>query len=63
MRFNRPDRNEDVIVTTRQLPIFESQCRPVGIKSSVYLDTEVHNTTEFYILNKSPEIEAYLKKV
>ena len=29
-RFNRPDKNEDVIHPTRQLSVFESQCKPLG---------------------------------
>ena len=29
-RFNRPDRNDDDIHPTRQLFVFESQCKPLG---------------------------------
>ena len=30
IRFNRPDQNDDGIHPTRQLFIFESQCKPLG---------------------------------
>ena len=29
-RFNRPDMNKDGIHLTRQLSVFESQCKPLG---------------------------------
>ncbi|KAL5559557.1 hypothetical protein UlMin_035768 [Ulmus minor] len=37
-RFNRPDRNDDGIHPTRQLSVFESQCKPLGKQSYVELD-------------------------
>ena len=61
MRFNQPDMNEDVNHPTRQLSLFESQCKPLGKQSQVYVDSNVQNMAEFYILNNSSEIEAYLK--
>ena len=60
-RFNRPDRNDDCIHPTRQLFVFKSQCKPLGKQSQVYLDNNVWNMTDFYILNNSLELEAYLK--
>ena len=60
-KFNRPDRNDDGIHPTRLLSIFESQCKPLGKQSYVDLDIFVWNKVEFYILNNSLELEAYLK--
>ena len=60
-RFNRPDRNDDGIHPTRQLSIFESQCKPLGKQSYVELDSNAQNKAEFYILNNSPKLEPYLK--
>ncbi|KAL5579091.1 hypothetical protein UlMin_011533 [Ulmus minor] len=60
-RFNRPDRNDDGIHRTRRLFVFESQCKPMGKQSQVYVEKNVRDRAEFYILNNSPEIETYLK--
>ena len=60
-RFNRPDRNDDGIHPTRQLSVFESQCKPLGKQSYVELDNNDRDKAEFYILNNSPELEPYLK--
>ncbi|KAL5579308.1 hypothetical protein UlMin_011750 [Ulmus minor] len=59
-RFNRPDRNDDGIHPTRQLSVFESQCKPLEKQSYVELDNNARNKAEFYILNNSPELEPYL---
>ncbi|KAL5571521.1 hypothetical protein UlMin_021118 [Ulmus minor] len=56
-RFNRPDRNDDGIHPTRQLSVFESQCKPLGKQSYVELDNNDRDNAEFYILNNSPELE------
>ncbi|KAL5542684.1 hypothetical protein UlMin_010394 [Ulmus minor] len=56
-RFNRPDRNDDGIHPTRQLSVFESQCKPLGKQSYVELDNNDRDKAEFYILNNSPELE------
>ena len=60
-RFNRPNMNDDGIHATRHLSVFESQCKLLGKWSPIYLDMEVWNTAEFYILNNYPKIKAYLK--
>ncbi|KAL5577584.1 hypothetical protein UlMin_019283 [Ulmus minor] len=60
-RFNRPDMNDDGIHPTRQLSVFESQCKPLGKQSYVELDNNDRDKAEFYILNNSPELEPYLK--
>ncbi|KAL5563546.1 hypothetical protein UlMin_033293 [Ulmus minor] len=59
-RFNRPDRNDDGIHRTSRLFVFESQCKPMGKQSQVYVEKNVRDRAEFYILNNSPEIETYL---
>ncbi|KAL5574295.1 hypothetical protein UlMin_023892 [Ulmus minor] len=61
-RFNRPDRNDDGIHRTRRLFVFESQCKPMGKQSQVYVEKHVRDRAEFYILNNSPEIETYLNQ-
>ena len=60
-RFNRPDRNDDGIHPTRQFSVFESQYKPLGKQSYVDWDINVRNKAEFYILNNSPKLKAYLK--
>ena len=42
-RFNRPDRNDDGIHPTRQLSIFESQCKLLGKQSYMELDSNARN--------------------
>ncbi|KAL5573977.1 hypothetical protein UlMin_023574 [Ulmus minor] len=61
-RFNRPDRNDVAIHPTRQLSVFESQCKPLGKQSYVELDNNDRDNAEFYILNNSPELEPYLNE-
>ncbi|KAL5538476.1 hypothetical protein UlMin_035499 [Ulmus minor] len=61
-RFNRPDRNDDGIHRTRRLFVFESQCKPMGKQSQVYVEKNVRDRAEFYILNNSSEIETYLNQ-
>ena len=60
-RFNQPDRNDDGIHPTRQLSIFESPCKPLGKQSYVDLDSNAQYKAEFYILNNSLELDAYLR--
>ncbi|KAL5580230.1 hypothetical protein UlMin_012672 [Ulmus minor] len=61
-RFNRPDRNDDGIHRTSRLFVFESQCKPMGKQSQVYVEKNVRDMAEFYILNNPPEIETYLNQ-
>jgi len=61
MRFNRPDRNDDGIHPSRQLSVFESQCKLLGKQSYMELGSNDRNKAEFYTLNNSPELEPYLK--
>ena len=60
-RFNQPDRNDDGIHRTRRLFVFESQCKPMGKQSQVYVEKNIRDRAEFYIPNNSPEIKTYLK--
>ena len=60
-RFNWPDKNDDGIHQTKQLSMFESQCKPLGKHSQVDIDNNVWNKADFYILNNSLELEVYLK--
>ncbi|KAL5581895.1 hypothetical protein UlMin_014337 [Ulmus minor] len=61
-RFNRPDRNDDGIHRTRKLSVFEFQCKPLGKHLQVYIEKNVRDRAEFYILNNSSEIETYLNQ-
>ncbi|KAL2542697.1 Uncharacterized protein Adt_03675 [Abeliophyllum distichum] len=61
-RFNRPERNDDLCIRKKQLSIFESQCRPIGKRSLVVLESDVQAQAEFYILNNCLEIETYLNE-
>ncbi|KAJ9538028.1 hypothetical protein OSB04_030761 [Centaurea solstitialis] len=58
-RFNRPDRNEDVVVPRRQLSVFESQCRATSKKTIISLGEEVCKTIEWFVLNNCHEIDVY----
>ncbi|KAJ9552450.1 hypothetical protein OSB04_016495 [Centaurea solstitialis] len=58
-RFNRPDRNEDVVVPRRQLSVFESQCRATSKKTIIFLGEEVRKTIEWFVLNNCHEIDVY----
>ena len=61
-RFNRPNRN-DGIHLTRQLSVFESQCKSLG--KQLYIDPDINawNKAKFYILNNSLELELAVLKV
>ncbi|KAJ9552527.1 hypothetical protein OSB04_016572 [Centaurea solstitialis] len=58
-RFNRPDRNEDVVIPRRQLSVFESQCRATSKKTIIFLGEEVRKTIEWFVLNNCHEIDVY----
>ncbi|KAL5580201.1 hypothetical protein UlMin_012643 [Ulmus minor] len=45
-RFNRPDMNDDDIHPTRQLSVFESQCKPLGKQSYVELDNNARDKAD-----------------
>ncbi|KAL5564918.1 hypothetical protein UlMin_028082 [Ulmus minor] len=59
-RFNRPDRNDDGIHPTRQLSVFESQCKPLGKQSYVELDN--NDRDKIYALHRmqAPEVTTEL---
>ncbi|KAL5566711.1 hypothetical protein UlMin_029875 [Ulmus minor] len=55
-RFNRPDRNDDGIHRTRRLFVFESQCKPMGKQSQVYVEKNMRD--RIYAMNRvhAPEV-------
>ncbi|KAJ9543051.1 hypothetical protein OSB04_022758 [Centaurea solstitialis] len=59
-RFNRPDRNEDVVVHKRQLSVFESQCRPTSASKIIFLKTPDRKAMEWFVLYNCPEIQVYM---
>ena len=62
-RFNRPERNQDGIVSGDgiQLSVFKSRARPIGGEKFIQLDEKLRNTTIWYILNNCPEVQKYLE--
>ncbi|XP_060968485.1 uncharacterized protein LOC133036031 [Cannabis sativa] len=59
-RFNRLDRNEDAPSVSRYLSVFNSQSRPWTSGIIKPLDRIGREKAEWYILQSSPEIQAYL---
>ncbi|KAM6577970.1 hypothetical protein CsatB_029807 [Cannabis sativa] len=59
-RFNRLDRNEDAPSVCRYLSVFNSQSRPLTSGIIKPLDHIGREKAEWYILQNSPEIQAYL---
>ncbi|XP_060972408.1 uncharacterized protein LOC133038317 [Cannabis sativa] len=59
-RFNRLDRNEDAPSVSRYLSVFNSQSRPLTSGLIKPLDHISREKAEWYILQNSPEIQAYL---
>ncbi|KAL5578927.1 hypothetical protein UlMin_011369 [Ulmus minor] len=52
-RFNRPDRNDDGIHPTRQLSVFESQCKPLGKQSYVEMQAPEVTTELLSLYSKT----------
>ncbi|KAJ9555865.1 hypothetical protein OSB04_010479 [Centaurea solstitialis] len=61
-KFNRPDRNVDVVISKRQLSVFESQCRPTSASKIIFLELAVRKTAEWSILYNCPEIQVYMEQ-
>ncbi|XP_060970000.1 uncharacterized protein LOC133037170 [Cannabis sativa] len=59
-RFNRLDRNEDAPSVCRYLSVFNSQSCPLTSGLIKPLDHTSREKAEWYILQNSPEIQAYL---
>ncbi|KAM6577712.1 hypothetical protein CsatB_029549 [Cannabis sativa] len=60
-RFNRLDRNEDAPSVCRYLSVFNSQSRPLTSGIIKPLDHIGREKVEWYILQNSPEIQAYIE--
>jgi hypothetical protein len=60
-KFNRPDRNEDVVVEKRKLWVFESKCRPASATKSKYLSTNEKSKIEWFVLENCAEVREYMK--
>ncbi|GKC61123.1 hypothetical protein Tco_1088721 [Tanacetum coccineum] len=59
-RFNRPDRNGFGLNPTDTFQVFQSVCEPVGKEVYTMMNTKVMQTVVWFILNNSPEINAYI---
>ncbi|KAJ9544702.1 hypothetical protein OSB04_024409 [Centaurea solstitialis] len=60
-KFNRPNRNVDVVISKRQLSVFESQCRPTSASKIIFLELAVRKTADWFILYNCPEIQVYME--
>uniref|UniRef100_A0A803PLT5 DUF4218 domain-containing protein n=1 Tax=Cannabis sativa TaxID=3483 RepID=A0A803PLT5_CANSA len=60
-RFNRPDRNVDVVPSLSKLSVFRSQGRLIGKKQLRPLAEEEKKTAEWYVLNNCAEIAPYVQ--
>jgi len=58
-RFNRPDRNEDAPIPTRELYVFQSVCTPISKGVDIKLDHTLQKKVDWFVLNNSPEIDNY----
>ncbi|KAM6544118.1 hypothetical protein CsatB_008565 [Cannabis sativa] len=61
-RFNRPDRNVDVVPSLSKLSVFRSQGRLIGKKQLRPLGEEEKKTAEWYVLNNCAEIAPYIQE-
>ncbi|GJR59047.1 hypothetical protein Tco_1501209 [Tanacetum coccineum] len=59
-RFNRPDRNGFGLNPTDTFQVFQSICERVGKEVYTTMDTKVMQKVVWFILNNSPEIDAYI---
>ncbi|XP_035845905.1 uncharacterized protein LOC110943758 [Helianthus annuus] len=60
-KFNRPDRNDDVVVEKRKLWVFESKCRYVGARKEKYLSFIEKSKMEWFVLKNCAEVREYMK--
>ncbi|XP_035845327.1 uncharacterized protein LOC118491566 [Helianthus annuus] len=60
-KFNRPDRNDDVVVEKRKLWVFESKCRYVGVRKEKYLSFIEKSKMEWFVLKNCAEVREYMK--
>ncbi|KAJ0682431.1 hypothetical protein HanPI659440_Chr16g0647251 [Helianthus annuus] len=60
-KFNRPDRNDDVVVEKRKLWVFESKCRYVGARKEKYLSFIEKSKMEWFVLENCAEVREYMK--
>ncbi|KAK9074167.1 hypothetical protein SSX86_006764 [Deinandra increscens subsp. villosa] len=59
-RFNRPDRNEDVVVEKTKLWVFESKCRPISATKIKYLPPSEKRNLEWFVLDSCQEVRDYM---
>ena len=62
-KFNRPERNPDLIEDSgrAQLSIFKSIDRSIRKASNVLLEEKQRRVAEWYILNNCEEVQPYLE--
>ncbi|KAJ9542126.1 hypothetical protein OSB04_028632 [Centaurea solstitialis] len=61
-RFNRPERNEDVIVEKTKLWVFESKCRPTSGTQAKHLDVSDKKNLEWFVLDSCEEVRQYMNE-
>ncbi|XP_060969773.1 uncharacterized protein LOC133036997 [Cannabis sativa] len=63
-RFNRPDRNNDIVqnMPTRQFSVFKHVGRPIGMRTVDTLPMQSKRKAEWYILNNCTEVEPYINE-
>ncbi|XP_022040029.1 uncharacterized protein LOC110942563 [Helianthus annuus] len=61
-KFNRPDRNEDVVVEKCKFWVFESKCRPTSATKSKYLSTTEKSKMEWFVLDNCAEVREYMNE-
>ncbi|KAJ9547255.1 hypothetical protein OSB04_019798 [Centaurea solstitialis] len=61
-RFNRPERNEDVIIEKTKLWVFESKCRPTSGTKAKHLDVSEKKNLEWFVLDSCEEVRQYMNE-
>ncbi|KAJ0920707.1 putative Transposase-associated domain-containing protein [Helianthus annuus] len=61
-KFNRPDRNEDVVVEKRKMWVFESKCRPASATKIKFLSPIEKLNLEWFVLDNCQEVREYVNE-
>lgn len=60
-RFNRPERNEDVVIPKTKFWMFESKCRPTSATQFKTLEVTEKKKLEWFVLEHCDEVDEYIK--
>ncbi|GJY73554.1 hypothetical protein Tco_0477985 [Tanacetum coccineum] len=58
-KFNHPDRNMDPPTAMCRFQVFQSVCKPIGLRSFIRFDAQELKKVKWYVLHNSPEIDTY----